>query len=112
VKNLETETIGDISVAVMVPRLDAYTAADAEKVLKDQIAKGTKKILVDFSKTEYIASAGLRVLLSAAKSLHNSGGKIILFPMKSQVYEVFEVSGFNRIFKIFTSRQEALDNLR
>jgi anti-anti-sigma regulatory factor len=46
----------------MAHRFDAYTAGDAEKVLKDQIAKGTKKIIVDFSKTEYINSAGLRVL--------------------------------------------------
>ena len=96
----------------MAPRFDAYTAGDAEKVLKEQIAKGTKKIIVDFSKTEYIASAGLRVLLSAAKGLQNLGGKIVLFSMRPQVYDIFEVSGFIQIFKIYASQQEALENLR
>ena len=109
---METRIIGDISVAVIVPRFDAYTANDVERVIRDQIAKATKKIIVDFSGTEYIASAGLRVLLSAAKSLHNSGGQIVLFSMKPQVYEVFEISGFTQIFKICASQQEAIEGLK
>jgi anti-anti-sigma factor len=109
---MEIRTIGDIAVAVMVPRFDAYTANDVETVLRDQIAKGTKKIFVDFSETEYIASAGLRVLLSAAKSLQKSGGQVVLFSMKPYVYEVFEISGFTQIFKIYTSQQEALESLK
>ena len=109
---METRTIGDIIVAVIIPRFDAYTAIDVEKVFKDQIAKGLKKIMVDFSRTEYVASAGLRVLLSVAKSLHNSGGQIALFSMKPQVYEVFEISGFTQIFKIYASQQEALEGLK
>jgi anti-anti-sigma factor len=109
---MEMRTIGDITVAVMVPRFDAYTANDVETVLRDQIAKGTKKLFVDFSKTEYIASAGLRVLLSAAKSLQKSGGQIVLFSMKPYVYEVFEISGFTQIFNIYASEHEALESLK
>jgi anti-sigma B factor antagonist len=112
VRRTETRTVGDISVAVMVPRFDAYTANDVETGLRDQIAKGTKKIIVDFSQTEYIASAGLRVLLSVAKSLKNSGGRFALFSMKPQIYEVFDVTGFTQIFKIYASREEALDSLK
>ncbi len=111
-KKIEIMTEGDVTVAVVVPRFDAYTANDVETVLQDQIAKGTKKIIVDFSQTEYIASAGLRVLLSAAKSLQKSGGQIVLFSMKPYVYEVFEISGFTQIFKIYASQQEALASLK
>ncbi len=109
---MDVKTIGDISVAVVVPRFDAYTANDVETMLRDQMAKGTKKLILDFSQTEYVASAGLRVLLSAAKSLHSSGGQMVLFSMKPQVYEVFEISGFNQIFKIYASQQEALESLK
>ena len=109
---MEIKTIGDIVVAVMIPRFDAYTANDVETVFRDQISKGTKKLIVDFSQTEYIASAGLRVLLSAAKSLQKSGGQIVLFSMKPYVYEVFEISGFTQIFKIYASQQEALASLK
>jgi anti-anti-sigma factor len=109
---MEKRTIGDVFVAAIVPRFDAYTANDIEIALRGQIGKGTKKIIVDFSRTEYVASAGLRVLLSAAKSLHSSGGQIVLFAMKPHVYEVFEMSGFTQIFKIYASQQEAVESLK
>ena len=109
---MELKTIGDVTAVVMVPRFDAYTANDVETTLKDQIAKGTKKIVVDFSQTEYIASAGLRVLLSIAKQLQKLSGQIVLFSMKPYVYEVFEISGFTQIFKICSSQQQALESLK
>ena len=109
---MDIRKIDDVTEVVMVPRFDAYAANDVETVLRDQIAKGTKKLIVDFSQTEYIASAGLRVLLSAAKNLQKLGGQIILFSMKPFVYEVFEISGFTQIFKILDSQQEALKSLK
>jgi anti-anti-sigma factor len=108
---MEVKTEGDVTIVVIVPRFDAYTANDVEMVLRDLIAKGVKKLICDFSQTEYIASAGLRVLLSAAKSLQKSGGQIILVSMKPYVHEVFEISGFTQIFKICNSQKEALQSL-
>lgn len=108
---METRTEGDITIAVMVPRFDAYTANDVETELKALITEGAKKIICDFSQTEYVASAGLRVLLSSAKSLQRSGGQILLVSMKPYVFEVFEISGFTQIFKIFGSEKEALQCL-
>ncbi len=108
---MEIRTEGDVTIAVMVPRFDAYTANDIETELRDLIAKGTKKIICDFSQTDYVASAGLRVLLASAKSLQKTGGQILLVSMKPYVHEVFEISGFTQIFKIFASQKEALQSL-
>jgi anti-anti-sigma factor len=108
---MEIRTEGDIAIAVMVPRFDAYTANDVETALRDLIAKGTKKIVCDFSQTDYVASAGLRVLLSSAKCLQKSGGQILMVSMKPYVHEVFEISGFTQIFKVFDSQKEALQTL-
>ncbi|MCW4011117.1 MAG: STAS domain-containing protein [Candidatus Bathyarchaeota archaeon] len=108
---MEIRTEDDVTIAVMVPRFDAYTANDVDMVLRELIAKGTKKIVCDFSQTEYVASAGLRVLLSSAKNLQKTDGQILLVSMKPYVYEVFEISGFTQIFKIFPSQKEALQSL-
>lgn len=105
---MEVRTEGDIVIAVMVPRFDAYTANDIETALRDLIAQGTKKIVCDFSQTEYVASAGLRVLLSSAKTLQKTGGQILMAAMKPYVQEVFEISGFTQIFKVFNSQTEAI----
>jgi anti-anti-sigma factor len=109
---MEIRTEGNVAIAVMVPRFDAYTANDVETALRDQIAKGTKNMVCDFSQTDYVASAGLRVLLSTAKSLQKLGGQLLIASMKPYVYEVFEVSGFTQILKVFTSQEEALQSLQ
>ena len=111
-KKLEIQTQGDVTIVVLVRRFDAYSSNDIEVALKDLISKGTRKLLCDFSQTEYIASAGLRVLLSAAKNLQKLGGQIALFSMKPYVQEIFEISGFTQIFKIFNSQTEALQSIK
>jgi anti-anti-sigma factor len=108
---METKTENDITIAFMVPRLDASNANSVEAEFRELLAKGTKKIICDFSQTDYVASAGLRVLLSTAKSLQKLGGQILLVSMKPYVFEVFEISGFTQIFKIFGSQKEALQIL-
>lgn len=109
---MEISTEGDVTIALMVPRFDASNANEIEMVLQGLIAKGVKKLICDFSQTDYIASAGLRVLLSAAKSLQKTNGQIFMVSMKPFVHEVFEISGFSQIFKVYTSQNEAIQNLR
>jgi anti-anti-sigma factor len=101
----------NIAVACIVRRFDAFTANEVEAALKDAIIKGAKKVVCDFTETEYVASAGLRVLLYQAKSLQKTGGQIVLASMQPYVYEVFEISGFAQIFKIYKSKQEAIEAL-
>jgi len=108
---MEVKSLGEVEVAVIVPRFDAYTAKEVETVFADLIEKGVKKLLCDFSQTNYIASAGLRVLLSTAKSLRKSGGQIALCSLEPYVYEVFETAGFTQLFKIYASEEESLRNL-
>jgi anti-anti-sigma factor len=109
---MEVSIDNDIAIACLVRRFDAYTANEVEAALREVIAKGTKKVVCDFSQTEYVASAGLRVLLSQAKSLQKTGGQIVMASMQSYVYEVFEISGFAQIFKIYKSKQEAIEALK
>ncbi len=81
-------------------RIDTTTAADLESVLKPSLTDADSVVL-DCSKLEYISSAGLRVLLSANKSLVNSGkGPIKVINASPIVQEVFEVTGFSDILDI------------
>ena len=105
---MEIKTEGDVTVAYIVPRFDAYIANEVDSALRELITKGSKKIVCDFSQTDYVASAGLRILLSAAKSLQKIGGQLFMSSLKPYVYEVFEISGFTQLFKIFNSQSEAV----
>jgi anti-anti-sigma factor len=109
---MEVKTENNIAIACLMRRFDAYTANEVEAALREAIAKGVKKIICDFTQTEYVASAGLRVLLSQAKSLQKTGGQIVMASMQPYVYEVFEISGFSQIFKTYKSNQEAIEALK
>ncbi len=109
---MEVRTKDGAAIVTLMHRFDASTANDVEALLKDLIAKGNREIICNYSQTEYVSSAGLRVILSAAKSLKSVGGQILLASLKSYVLETFEISGFTQIFKIFDSEEEALQSLR
>lgn len=79
-------------------RLDTITSPYLEAELKASL-NGVTKLELDFSKLEYLSSAGLRVILSAQK-LMNKQGKMIVKNVNSIIMEVFEVTGFVDILTI------------
>ncbi len=79
-------------------RLDTMTAPELEAELSSSL-KNADSLVLDFSKLNYISSAGLRVLLSAHKSLINKGGMKVT-NVNEIVQEVFDVTGFADILDI------------
>ncbi len=79
-------------------RLDTMTAPELEKELNGALS-GADSLVMDFSKLEYISSAGLHVLLSAHKAFAGKGGMKIIH-VNEIVQEVFEVTGFADILTI------------
>ena len=109
---MQTKKEDGILIVIMVPRFDAYSAKEVEADLNEAIDNGADKILCDFSETEYISSAGLRVLLATAKKLKKVGGSICLSALKPYVSEVFETAGFTPLFNIYDSEKEALTRMK
>ncbi len=89
-------------------KIDAVTAPEFEEVLGKLIAEGEITFLLNFSGLEYISSAGLRSLLSTAKQLKPKSGSILFCGLQGPVKDVFKISGFGTIFKIFETREDAL----
>lgn len=110
--SLEISTSSDTTIIMLVRRFDANTAPSVEAELKGIIDKRPDSVLFDFTQTDYIASGGLRVLLSTTKQLMKTGSRIGLCSLSPQVRQVFDIAGFNRIFSIYGTRQEALAALQ
>lgn len=77
-------------------RLDTTTAPELEKSLKESYDT-ISELVLDLTKLEYIASAGLRVLLGAHKAMN---GKLVVKNVDEAVMEVFEMTGFADILTI------------
>ena len=97
-------------IAQVAGRLDGTNMQAADNTFKSLIEEGARCLLLDLTPLDYISSAGLRVLLSAAKKMKAAGGSIILFGLNSNVQEVFRLSGFSKIFPIYQTREEALQH--
>ena len=79
-------------------RLDTMTAPELEAELKGSL-DAAESLTLDFSKLDYISSAGLRVLLSAHKVMSGKGGMKVK-NVNEVVREVFDVTGFADILTI------------
>ena len=79
-------------------RLDTMTAPELEAELKGSL-DAAESLTLDFSKLDYISSAGLRVLLSAHKAMSGKGGMKVT-NVSELVREVFDVTGFSDILVI------------
>jgi len=103
---------GEITSVLIDSRFDTLTSKEIEARLMEVVDGGCKRMLCDFSKTEYISSAGLRVMLSTAKKIQKNGGKMSLACMKPFVYDVFKMAGFTQIFDIHETKEQAMASLK
>jgi anti-sigma B factor antagonist len=93
-------------------RIDSNSAKSFEEKLLGAVAPQAPVLVVDCGHLEYISSAGLRVLLMAAKRVKAAKGRMALAGLKPHVQEVFDVSGFSSIFTIQPNRAAALESVR
>ena len=87
----------ELTVA-LTGRLDTTTAPELEKELKASL-DGVSALTIDMAALEYISSAGLRVLLSAQKTM-NKQGEMKVVHVGETIMEIFEVTGFSDILSI------------
>ncbi len=95
---IEKRTEDGKAVFSLEGRLDTITAPELEAELRSAL-DGVSELTLDLEKLEYISSAGLRVLLSAQKTMNRQGSMRVLHVNKT-VMEVFEVTGFSDIMTI------------
>lgn len=99
------------SVAAVKDRLDTMTVWDFEQKMAGLVEGGVKKLVLDLSGLEYISSAGLRSLLALSKKVKAAGGGMALCGLTGLPKEIFTVSGFDTVFPLHASVEEAAKSL-
>ncbi len=95
---IEKTRNGSALTIALSGRLDTITAPNLEAELKDALG-GVEELTFDLEKLDYISSAGLRVLLSAQKTMNRQGSMKVQHPNEI-ISEIFEVTGFSDILTI------------
>jgi anti-sigma B factor antagonist len=103
-------TAEGVNVIILGGRFDAHAANDIEQKLDSLLDAGKVQLVVDLGQLEYISSSGLRVLLGALKKAREQQGDIILSDLQPYVREIFEISGFTQLFKMYDKTEEAINS--
>ena len=99
---------GGVTIISIGGSLDAETAPDFDKKLQGEIAKKPENIVVNLGKLDYIASAGLGVLIKGNESIMKLGGEIKISSMNDKITKIFKLLGFINLFKVFDSDDKAI----
>ena len=94
----KVEEIDGKFVATLIGELDTAAAAETEKALMPLLNSDGKDIIIDCTGLEYIASSGLRLLLSVLKKAQEVGSHIVLKNVNDVVKDVLDLTGFVSIF--------------
>ena len=110
--DINTEQLGDSSYVIsLTGEVDLYTAPELKQQLLDVIGEGAKEVVVDLSDTTFIDSTTLGVLVGGVKRLRPNGGQVSLVCSDRNITKIFEITGLDRVFAIYGSRDEAVSKL-
>jgi len=103
------ETTTDRAVIIEIEgRLDTTNFSQLENKIMGNVDAGKINILVDCSDMDYVSSSGLRIFLMSLKKITSLNGQFVLCGLQENIREIFEISGFTSIFRIYNTREEAL----
>jgi len=101
---------GSVTLIHLGGSLDAETSPKFDAKIKGEIEKGAQKIVCNLQRLDYIASAGLGVLISANDILSRRGGEIRIAAMNEKIKKIFKLLGFINLFKIFEDDHSAMNS--
>jgi anti-sigma B factor antagonist len=110
--DITTEQLADDAYVIALSgEVDLYTAPEFKQQLLDVIGKGAKEVIVDFSGTTFIDSTTLGVLVGGVKRLRANDGQLSLVCSDRNITKIFEITGLDRVFTIYPTREEAVAQL-
>jgi len=109
--NINVRTESDITIVSLDGRMDWKTLSEFSGTVAQMVDTGSKNVLLDFSKMEYMSSAGIRALIEAMQTVEKGGGKIAICSPNTTVLELFKVVQLDKVMKIYKSELEAIDQL-
>ena len=111
--DINTEELGDSSYVIsLAGEVDLYTAPEFKQQLLEVIGQGARHVIVDFSDTTFIDSTTLGVLVGGVKRLRTNDGQLSLVCSDRNITKIFEITGLDRVFTIYPSRDEALEQIQ
>jgi anti-sigma B factor antagonist len=108
--NISVRSNDTVSIVEPVGYLNAHTAKHFEDVLQKLVDENRILIVINCHRLDYIASAGLGVIMGFIDMVRENSGDIRLCAMNSTVKSIFEVLGFTELYSIFDNEEKAISS--
>jgi len=109
---VESRQLGDVALLYPKGFINAHTVRLFESEIQKTLGQGRFKIVVNCSGLNYIASAGLGAIMGAIEEIRGNGGDLRLAHLNETVLNIFEILGFNHLYRIFPTEMEAILSFR
>jgi anti-sigma B factor antagonist len=110
--DIKTQQLADEAyVIALAGEVDLYTAPEFKQQLLEVIGRGATQVIVDFTSTTFIDSTTLGVLGGGVKRLRPADGRLSLVCSDANIVKIFEITGLDRVFDIYGTRDEAVASL-
>jgi anti-sigma B factor antagonist len=108
---MNTRQIGDVTVIDAAGRITLGEGSTAfREAIKDLVAKGQKKILLNLGDISYIDSSGIGELVSGFTSVSNGGGQLKLLNLTKRVQDLLQITKLYTVFEVFDDEAVALSS--
>lgn len=104
-----TRQVGDVVVVGVEDQLIVGTRQQLKQKILDEVGDGGQKFVVDFSRTGYIDSSGLGLLVTLSKKISEAGGSLRLAALNQDLMSLFELTKLDTLLAIFDSVEHAID---
>jgi anti-anti-sigma factor len=103
----------DIQFEVIQPQdvLNGPNTAALRKQVQNCLEKGVKLLLIDMQDVTFMDSAGLGSLVTILKSVRSAQGKLYLCSVNAQIRMLFELTGMDKVFQVYSDREEFNQNV-
>jgi anti-sigma B factor antagonist len=106
---LTTRQVGDVSVIDAVGRITLGEGSSIfRETLRELIAKGQKKILMNLADVSYIDSSGIGELVSGFTTVTNQGGQLKLLNLSKRVQDLLQITKLYTVFEVFEDEAAAV----
>jgi len=106
---LTTRQVGDVTVIDAVGRITLGEGSSAfRETIRDLVAKGNKKLLLNLADVSYIDSSGIGELVSAFTTVTNHGGVLKLLNLTKRVQDLLQITKLYTVFEVFDDEAAAV----
>jgi anti-sigma B factor antagonist len=106
---INTRQVGDVTVIDAAGRITLGEGSTTFRdTIKELVAKGDKKLLLNLSEVSYIDSSGIGELVSGFTTVSNGGGKLKLLGLTKRVQDLLQITKLYTVFEVFEDEAAAL----